>query len=548
MVYLDEVVAASNNIPLGHSGSGLALRLDTADQVTGPASAPTALDPAVPKILWEDSTAHGILTISTGDTPISVVWGNTSGDANAQPSHRWYAPKNLSYAWRVSDADGTDYIKVATTTSSEALYLANATTNPDLVFLGSGGWSVGGGYGSSGQALVSNGSSAAPTWQTIATTGITGTTSTTFDINNGATGGSASSGALLLWSGSGSSHLYKTSLTETNANLIISTTDNGAATSPTLILGLNSGSAASQSALTWSAASASVQRTISATWVASTQELTFSGGTVSMPGAGSASERFGSGAAAGGANSTALGGAASSAGTYSLAGGYQASASATNSTALGAGALASGANATALGYQAYALTTAYAIAIGSGARSDVASIVIGGTEVSTAGRFLVGGTNIPIDTMIIGKGNTSATPADNTWRITDASGTNTSGANLTIRTGLGTGTGSSGYLALVVGVAGASGSTANTATVVLKADGAAAGGRLGFFGTTPAAQQTVGALTNNVTSGGTNGTLDNWTDLTLYMNDAAAIRNAIYQLGRTVAQLTTTVRALGLGA
>lgn len=526
--------ATGLHYPMGAIESGTALKLN--------ASHATAYQ------VMDSTGTYSYLVINTTDTPPSVVWGNTSGTANAQPIHRWYCAPNNSSAFTVSDSSSNNYLRVATSTGSEALYIGNATSNPDLIFTGSGGWSVGGGYGSSGQALVSNGSSAAPTWQTIATTGITGTSSTTFDVNNGATGGSASSGVLLLWSGSGTSHLYKTSLTETNANLIVSTTDNGTATSPTLILGLNSGSAASQSALTWSAASASVQRTISATWVASTQELTFSGGTVSMPGAGSASERFGSGAAAGGANSTALGGAASSAGTYSLAGGYQASASATNATAVGAGSIASGANATALGYQAYALTTAYAIAIGSGARSDVASIIIGGTEVSTAGRFMVGGTNIPIDTMIIGKGNTSATPADNTWRITDASGTNTSGANLTIRTGLGTGTGASGYLALVVGVGGASGTSPSTPTVVLKADGAAAGGRIGFFGATPAAQQTVGALTNNVTSGGTDGTLDNWTDLTLYMNDAAAIRNAIYQLGRTVAQLTTTVRALGLGA
>jgi uncharacterized protein (DUF736 family) len=128
MVYLDEVVAASNNIPLGHSGSGLALRLDTAANVTGPAATPTALDPAIPKILWEDSGAHGLLTISTVDTPISVVWGSTSTDADAQPTHRWYLGKNVGNAWRVSDIDANDYLNVSTTTGSETVTIGKAST------------------------------------------------------------------------------------------------------------------------------------------------------------------------------------------------------------------------------------------------------------------------------------------------------------------------------------------------------------------------------------------------------------------------------------
>lgn len=73
-------------------------------------------------------------------------------------------------------------------------------------------------------------------------------------------------------------------------------------------------------------------------------------------------------------------------------------------------------------------------------------------------------------------------------------------------------------------------------------------GNVGFFNTTPVAQQTVGAVTNNVTSGGTTGTIANYTDLVTYANDAAAIRNNLYQLARSVAQLATAVRNLGLGA
>lgn len=72
-------------------------------------------------------------------------------------------------------------------------------------------------------------------------------------------------------------------------------------------------------------------------------------------------------------------------------------------------------------------------------------------------------------------------------------------------------------------------------------------GNIGFFGTTAAAQQTSGAnLTNNVTSGGTNDTIANFTDLTTYSNDAATIRNNIYQLARKLKQVNDALRVYGL--
>lgn len=74
------------------------------------------------------------------------------------------------------------------------------------------------------------------------------------------------------------------------------------------------------------------------------------------------------------------------------------------------------------------------------------------------------------------------------------------------------------------------------------------GALLGFYNvTTPIAKPTSGAnLTNNVTAGGTDDTISNWTDLTTYATDAAAIRNAIYQLARKTKQLNDGLRALGL--
>lgn len=79
----------------------------------------------------------------------------------------------------------------------------------------------------------------------------------------------------------------------------------------------------------------------------------------------------------------------------------------------------------------------------------------------------------------------------------------------------------------------------------LDADGSA--GCLSFFGATAVVKQTSGAnLTNNVTSGGTDDTIANFTDLTTYATDAAAIRNNIYQLARKLKQVNDALRAYGL--
>lgn len=73
----------------------------------------------------------------------------------------------------------------------------------------------------------------------------------------------------------------------------------------------------------------------------------------------------------------------------------------------------------------------------------------------------------------------------------------------------------------------------------------ASGSSIGFFGTTPTTRAAIAALTNNITSGGSTDTLTNWTDLTIYANDAAAIRNCAYQTGLKLAALVTELRAKG---
>lgn len=69
---------------------------------------------------------------------------------------------------------------------------------------------------------------------------------------------------------------------------------------------------------------------------------------------------------------------------------------------------------------------------------------------------------------------------------------------------------------------------------------------IGFFGKTAAVQQTQGAITNNVTSGGTTGTIADFTDLTVYANDSAAIRNDIYQLALGLQGCIAALRTYGL--
>lgn len=71
---------------------------------------------------------------------------------------------------------------------------------------------------------------------------------------------------------------------------------------------------------------------------------------------------------------------------------------------------------------------------------------------------------------------------------------------------------------------------------------------LAFFATAPVAQQTVGANVNNVASSGTSGQFDDFTNGTVYATDYASLHATVYQLTRSVAQLTVAVRAYGLGA
>lgn len=81
--------------------------------------------------------------------------------------------------------------------------------------------------------------------------------------------------------------------------------------------------------------------------------------------------------------------------------------------------------------------------------------------------------------------------------------------------------------------------------LIVSASGTAA--TIGFLGATAVVRQTGGEdLTNNVTSGGTTGTIADFSDLTIYSNSAAAIRNNFYQIARILKQDHDMNRLVGL--
>jgi hypothetical protein len=221
-------------------------------------------------------------------------------------------------------------------------------------------------------------------------------------------------------------------------------------------------------------------------------------GTISVPGTGSGSERFGAGSATTGGNSLAVGNGAS-ANSDSTAIGYNASTTAGSATALGQAATAdfqstsvgrgatstnsgvavgynanSGAgisvaigvsssavgDSTVLGHSAQA-TAGGATALGQSSSAGSNSIAIGRAATTTAANQLViGSTTAAISNGYFGNGVTAATPQAFTLQSTGSSAAGTSGADFTLKAGAGTTTGTGshgGSLTLQGGNAGGSG-------------------------------------------------------------------------------------------
>jgi len=96
--------------------------------------------------------------------------------------------------------------------------------------------------------------------------------------------------------------------------------------------------------------------------------------------------------------------------------------------------------------------------------------------------------------VVIGNGETSATPTNGIMQATGGSGTDIAGASLTIQGGRGTGTGAGGSLLFSTAAAGTTGSTLNTATTRMTIDSS---GNLGINNNPPAWGSTFRAITVN---------------------------------------------------
>jgi hypothetical protein len=185
---------------------------------------------------------------------------------------------------------------------------------------------------------------------------------------------------------------------------------------------------------------------------------------------------------------------------------------------------------------------------------------------------LRGGNGTPHGAVYIGETYTTSvligpTTGSNTIIVGQSTGTETIKVGYTATTSPSTtsttiylGTGSAGYSQNVIYI-GNYGST-SASSVNIYGDQvkipANSTGQIGFFSTTPASQQSSAALTNNVSSGGTNDTIADFTvtvsngtattsALTTDVNSRlSSIRNDIYQLARKVGQINSALRLYGL--
>jgi hypothetical protein len=169
--------------------------------------------------------------------------------------------------------------------------------------------------------------------------------------------------------------------------------------------------------------------------------------------------------------SVLVGSNSASSGQNAVGVGYGVSVTAANSTAVGAQSGCSGARNVALGDTATANTGTDSVCIGQGASmTGTRSINIGGTGGAFDDAITLNGTAFQnntvviggrsgnaVTTVLVGKGNTSATPSALLFRLTNAVGTDIAASDFTIQAGLGTGAGLPGAVSLNVGVQGGSG-------------------------------------------------------------------------------------------
>jgi len=135
--------------------------------------------------------------------------------------------------------------------------------------------------------------------------------------------------------------------------------------------------------------------------------------------------------------------------------------------------------------------------------------------------------------------------AANTGALVTNINSGLSGANSTVNLLSGNGTAGTQTLNVLTGTrAGVSnigtGAAAHTLNLLSST------GLLGTFGATAVVQQTQPAIVNSVSSSGTANTISDFTSLTVYATDAAAIHGDIYQLANALKNVIAILRLYGL--
>lgn len=268
------------------------------------------------------------------------------------------------------------------------------------------------------------------------------------------------------------------------------------------------------------------------------------GDSLSVPGAGAGSEKFGLGATAAGANSLAIGNGAAATTSSSIAigqnatsaaggggdivignnasvsptglngaivigtsavGGYRAvtigagAAGCRLATTIGFGAICGGDNNTIVGFGATGNASNNATAFGHGASALGNSIAIGLAATNTASNQLViGSSTAAVSNVFIGEGVTDATPLSTTFNATGGSGVDIAGADLIFASGKATGSAVGGDLLFQTSNAGSSGATLQSLTTKMIITET---GNVGIGTTTPASKLEILQASQAATQG-----------------------------------------------
>lgn len=209
------------------------------------------------------------------------------------------------------------------------------------------------------------------------------------------------------------------------------------------------------------------------TYNKTTNRLTITSGSITIPGAGASTETFGAGALAVGDNSTSVGNDAQANGAQSTAMGFSSRAGTTGGnigTAYGYGSAATGTRATAAGRGSNATADASTSFGDAASCTHQSSICLGYNSTSTAtNQFLVGGSvSRQVNDIYFGGGVTDVSITGVTMQVTGGSGANNATGNFTIAGGKSTGNATPGALLFQTSTAGGSSSTLQTLSTRMK--------------------------------------------------------------------------------